>query len=70
MRSSSKTAPDPGNDETREQQHHRRQNREAQHDYEVGAKRSCRQVWLDGIIFSIVFGWIATAALSTIASSS
>ncbi len=34
--SSSKTAPDPRNDETGQQQHQRRQNREAEHDYEVG----------------------------------
>ena len=38
MRSSSKPAPDPSNDKTRQQQHQRRQNREAEHDCEVGGK--------------------------------
>ena len=38
VRSSSKPAPDPSNDQTRQQQHQRRQNGEAQHYCEVGGK--------------------------------
>jgi hypothetical protein len=38
VRSSSKPAPDPRNDQTRQQQHQRRQTRKAEHDREVEGK--------------------------------